>query len=157
MPAGEDVGELSDVLPAGAGAGLCILRKALLIETVTPPSPHPNGGLLLLPAVPANFLTEGGPGVSFQAVPTAYGVVDFVAVRHSSNTVSVAFRYSLHVGGFTAAALAQVSVRLVTPGSVGVRCSAPGATQMDAWTVTLPGVSQPGTGWHNFSVDVLRH
>ena len=150
-PTGEDTGELSDVLPAGAAAGLCLLRKAAILETTAPPSPHPDGGLFLLPAVPANFLTLGHDGVALRAVPTAYGLVTFVARRTAAGTASVAFFCARHAGGFSVP-LTHVTVRLVTPEATGVRAAAP-AQQVDAWTVRLAVVADR---WHNFSVSVER-
>ena len=151
-PTGEDTGELSDVLPAGAAAGLCILRKAAILETATAPSPHPDGGLFLLAAVPANFLEVGGPGVTMWFAPTAYGLVNFVARRATADTASVSFQYTRHAGGFSVP-LKSVTMRLVTPNATGVR-AAPPADQVDAWTIKMPAVA-PGR-WHNFSISVVH-
>ena len=88
----------------------------------TPPSPHPDGGLFLLPAVPANFLAANGPGVTLASVPTAYGLVDFVARRAAADAISVSFKYSRHAGGFSVP-LKTVSMRLVTPHAKGVHAA----------------------------------
>lgn len=107
----------SEPLGAGAGAGLVIIRRAIIDEGTTPPSPLPDGRLFLLSSTPSDFLTVDGPGIALKGVPTAYGLIDFAAVLPNRTTAVVRFACNPHAGGLSQA-LSQVIVRLVVPGLV---------------------------------------
>jgi hypothetical protein len=83
--------DFSGPLPVGAAAGLSLIRNSLILETTTPPSPLPDGGLFLLPAAPAEFMSAGA-GVLLTAMPTAFGPIDFNATAVSDRAVSLRFR-----------------------------------------------------------------
>eukprot|EP01048_Picozoa_sp_COSAG05_P005283 COSAG05_NODE_310_length_11636_cov_115.006934_2_plen_1499_part_00 len=111
----------SEPLGAGAGAGLVILRRALINEGVTPPSPLPDGRLFLLTATPADFLTIGGAGVTLERVPTSYGLVNFSA-SVSKGKAEVKFSCTMHEhsASMNLEPLSDVMVRLVVPNATVV-------------------------------------
>ena len=128
----------SEPLGAGAGAGLVILRRALINEGVTPPSPLPDGRLFVLTAAPADFLTIGGAGVTLERVPTSYGPVNFSASVSPGKAPVAVIKFSCalheHSASMNVASLQQVMVRLVVPNATAV-VDPPGAsdTGRPAW------------------------
>ena len=82
--------DISEPLMAGAGAGLVMMRRSIIDETRTAPSPLPDGGLFLLAAAPADFLQP--PGVRLVNAPTFFGAVNFSIVANGSHVNAVLSR-----------------------------------------------------------------
>ncbi|MBI4670016.1 MAG: hypothetical protein HY747_12705, partial [Elusimicrobia bacterium] len=131
---------VSETLAAGAGAGLWLMRKALLDET-RKPGGFPDGGLILLPAIPSDWLNEGRV-IILKGMPTAYGTVSlevrsFLATRHE---IFVDFSLD-EASRAPGEPLRKLAIRLVTPDRRQPRVSAPDVLT-DAYTIVLPPASR---------------
>jgi hypothetical protein len=123
---------VSEPLAAGAGEGLWLVRKALLDETRDREG-LPDGGLVLLAAVPSDWLGEGRT-VSLRRMPTAYGLVSLETRSEIESQRRVLVRFRLEEPG--GRALRSLRLRLVAPGG-----RKPRDHVGDGGTVELPPVS----------------
>ena len=82
--------DISEPLMTGAGAGLVMMRRSIVDETRTAPSPLPDGGLFVLPAAPADFLQP--PGVRLTNVPTFFGAINVSIVANQTHVEVVLSR-----------------------------------------------------------------
>ncbi|HYD85589.1 MAG TPA: hypothetical protein VEA63_16090, partial [Opitutus sp.] len=83
----------TEPLGSGAGAALTMIRNALMAETRNELG-LPDGGLILLPTVPADWFAEGKE-IVLENFPTAYGVLS-VRVRSlvaSENKIAMEYRF----------------------------------------------------------------
>ncbi len=110
-------GHISFTEPLGAGAGeaLWLIRRALLSETFDAAG-HPDGGLLLLPCVPADWLAEGKE-IVLRDFPTYYGTLS-ARIRSSilsRREIAVEYRFAPYENN--GAPLIRFRVRLTPPGA----------------------------------------
>lgn len=124
-------GELSmtEPLGAGAGEGLWLVRKALIDEGRVRETMQPNGELLLLSTVPANWLREGAV-IELNRMPTAYGRISLkvVSALESQNRIRIAISRE----GQGTSELKSIRIRLVTQsGRVPVDALSPGSYDVD--------------------------
>ena len=111
-------GHISFTEPLGAGAGeaLWLIRRALLSETFDAAG-HPDGGLVLLPCVPADWLAEG-QGIDLRDFPTYYGLLS-ARIRSSISSrreITVEYRFAPY-GNDGATPPLRFRVRLSPPGA----------------------------------------
>jgi len=110
-------GHISFTEPLGAGAGelLWLIRRALLSETFDKDG-RPDGGLVLLPCIPADWLAEGRE-IRLRSFPTYYGTIS-VTVRSSISSlrkIAFEYRYLPYANNASGTPL-RFRVRLAPPG-----------------------------------------
>lgn len=115
-------GHISFTEPLGAGAGeaLCLIRHALVSETRDAQG-LPDGGLMLLPTVPSDWLAEG-KAIVLRDFPTAYGTIS-ATIRSSFESrreITMEYRFTPFEAGAT---LGRFQVRLAPPGQAPVDVS----------------------------------
>lgn len=91
-------GHISFTEPLGAGAGeaLTMIRDALVTET-RDANGLPDGGLMLLSAVPSDWFAEGQV-IELRDFPTAYGIISLTvrSTIQTQNAVTVEHRFVPH-------------------------------------------------------------
>ena len=105
----------TEPLGAGAGEGLWLIRRALLSETFDE-NGHPDGGLVLLPCVPADWLAEGRE-IRLRTFPTYYGTLS-VTIRSSISShrkVAIEYRFLPYENNASSTPL-RFRIRLSPPG-----------------------------------------
>lgn len=109
-------GHISFTEPLGAvaGAALTLVRSALLSETRDDLG-QPDGGLVLLPAVPADWLAEGKE-IVLRDMPTHYGALSATIRSQLSSRRLVTVDYRFASNGRTFPRPLQFTVRLAPSG-----------------------------------------
>jgi hypothetical protein len=104
----------TEPLGAAAGAALTLVRHALLSETRDELG-QPDGGLMLLPAVPSGWLAEGKE-VVLRDMPTHYGTLSATIRSRISSRREITLDYRFASNGRIFPRPLQFILRLTPPG-----------------------------------------